>query len=488
MRDDELRRLLAESNPWWRAVTGRAGSAWTGQHRLLRDRERYDLGYRTGILADIATAPIADSLILLTGPRRIGKSVALIDLAAALSGRADVDPRQVIHLPCDGMKPRDLRRALTVARALTRSVDSPAPRRHVWLIDEVGEVEGWSSTIKQARDQSELGDDTVVLTSSRWPGGTGVTTNLLAGRAGSTTSRRIRQLLPMTFRDYLTATRPELPRPAAADPTRLQDSSATGPLLELQIYLDDYDLAWQDYLTSGGFPRAVAEHNREGAVSEAYLRDIHAWLHSDVDPEGPQQSTLRMIDEIAARSSSPLNVSNLAETLGLSRPAMTLRLNRLVASFAGLWCPQRGENGHTIAGSQSKLYLTDPLLAWIPRLLRTGTAEPDMTRLSEMTIGVALARAMDRIEEGRWVEGETIGFARTGSGNEIDLGALPIAATADADRTTPIESKWVDQGWRAEARAIEGKYGRGIVATKSILDLEHPSFAIPAPLVALLLG
>jgi uncharacterized protein len=196
-------------------------------------------------------------------------------------------------------------------------------------------------------------------------------------------------------------------------------------------------------------PRAVAEHHSDGVVSEAYLRDIHAWLHADVDPDGPQQSTLRMIDELSARSSSPLKVSNLAETLGLSRPAMTLRLNRLVASFAGLWCPQRGENGHAIAGSQSKL---------------------------------------DRIEEGRWVEGETIGFACTGSGNEIDLGALPITATADIGRTTPIESKWVDQGWRAEARTIEGKYNRGVVATKSILDLEHPSFAIPAPLVALLLG
>jgi len=35
---------------------------------------------------------------------------------------------------------------------------------------------------------------------------------------------------------------------------------------------------------------------------------------------------------------------------------------------------------------------------------------------------------------------------------------------------------------------LEGRYGRGVMATKSILDLEHPSWAIPAPLVACLLG
>lgn len=43
--------------------------------------------------------------------------------------------------------------------------------------------------------------------------------------------------------------------------------------------------------------------------------------------------------------------------------AMTLRLNCLVASFAGLWRPQRSENGHTIAGSQYKLEMGGPRMA-----------------------------------------------------------------------------------------------------------------------------
>jgi len=54
--------------------------------------------------------------------------------------------------------------------------------------------------------------------------------------------------------------------------------------------------------------------------------------------------------------------------------------------------------------------------------------------------------------------------------------------------TTPIESKWVEHGWRRQAFVLEGLYGHGVMATKSILDLEHPSWAIPAPLVACLLG
>lgn len=47
--------------------------------------------------------------------------------------------------------------------------------------------------------------------------------------------------------------------------------------------------------------------------------------------------------------------------------------------------------------------------------------------------------------------------------------------------TVPLESKWVDEGARAESRTIENKYDRGILATESALDLSHPVWAAPAP-------
>ena len=134
MRDDEIRRILTEANPWWRAAAaGSDPTSWMSDHRLLRDRATHDLGFRAGVLDDIAKGPITDQLVVLTGPRRIGKSVTLIDTAARLCTRSDVDPRQVIHFPCDGMRDRDLRRALTLGRELTRSVDRPNPRLRAGL-------------------------------------------------------------------------------------------------------------------------------------------------------------------------------------------------------------------------------------------------------------------------------------------------------------------------------------------------------------------
>jgi uncharacterized protein len=101
---------------------------------------------------------------------------------------------------------------------------------------------------------------------------------------------------------------------------------------------------------------------------------------------------------------------------------------------------------------------------------------------------VAFARCIDNIQEGRWTVHDTIGYSRTASSNEIDL--IPVVAQTPAGMawTTPIESKWVGTGWRSEARVIEAKHAAGIIATKGILDLENPTWAVPAPLVALLLG
>jgi predicted AAA+ superfamily ATPase len=490
MRDDDIRRILTDANPWWRAAAaGTDPTAWTSTHRLLRDREKYDLGYRSGVLADVAVDPLADSLVVLTGPRRIGKSVTLLDLAAALCARRDVDPRQVIHLPCDALRERDLRRGLTLGRELTRSVDTNGPVRRAWLLDEVSSVAGWTATLKEARDQSDFGDDTVVATGSRWASAEDIEGNLLAGRAGSTSARRRRHLLPMTFRSFVAATRPGLALPVPVHPADLQEPMVAATLEELRFDVDAYDLSWQDFLTCGGFPRAVAEHTRTGAVSEAYLRDLESWLRIDVDPDAAAGSLPLLLDTLAARAASPLNVARTAVRLGYANAhVLGRRLDRLVGSFAGLWCRQRSETGAVVAGSQSKFYLTDPLLAWLPSRLRAGLVTPDMTTLTEMALGVALARAIDGLEEGRWVSDDTVGYARTGGGREIDLAPVPLPTPAGSRPSTPLEGKWVDTGWRREALVVENKYGAGVLATKSLLDTDHPAWAVPAPLVALLLG
>jgi hypothetical protein len=137
---------------------------------------------------------------VLTGPRRCGKPVALLDAAVTLCGRDDVDPRQVIHLPCDGMHDRDLHRRLTLGRELTRSIDTERPWLCVWLLDEVSSVK------------------------------------------------------PMSLRDFLAATRPGLALPYPVHPAALQAPMNATTLASIAFDIDAYDQAWQGYLTCGGSP------------------------------------------------------------------------------------------------------------------------------------------------------------------------------------------------------------------------------------------
>lgn len=151
-----------------------------------------------------------------------------------------------------GMAARDLRRVLTLARVLTRSVDLEQPQPRVWLFDEVSGISGLTSVFKAARDNTLFGDDTMVATGSRWVSQEDIQANLLAGRAGRSERRRLRQLLPMGFRDFAAATRPELALPQRCHPARLMDSAVAEDLQALAYGVDDYDLAWQDYLGCGG--------------------------------------------------------------------------------------------------------------------------------------------------------------------------------------------------------------------------------------------
>jgi len=65
---------------------------------------------------------------------------------------------------------------------------------------------------------------------------------------------------------------------------------------------------------------------------------------------------------------------------------------------------------------------------------------------------------------------------------------VSVPTPSGIELTTPVESKWVADRWRNEAKVVENKFGRGILATRNIIDTGHPTWALPAPLLALLVG
>jgi uncharacterized protein len=380
------------------------------------------------------------------------------------------------------MRPQDLRRAFAMGRSLTPTAGS-TPR--LWLVDEVTSVPGWEQLVKELRDNSPLADDGVVLTGSSASGFEEAIRALGAGR--TRTPLPFRTLLPMTFADTLAARDIgfELPEPVAPD--QLQSNEARDLINHYAVLVDDLDLAWQTYLETGGFPQAVSDHVRAGEVGPIFANDLKSWLSTDVVPGELSDSVTSLLTAIHERSGSPMSVTGTAEALHLTRERFRSRLDRLVASFGAIWCHQANDAGERVVGSQSKLYLIDPVLARLPYLLDASAAQPNLTRSSEAALGVCSARSVAALHPERLIEQRAVMYLRTES-SEVDFAPMPISVGGSSTRSTPVESKWVESGWKAEARTISGRFGRGVLATKNIIDLSQDVWAVPAPIVALLLN
>ena len=126
-------------------------------------------------------------------------------------------------------------------------------------------------------------------------------------------------------------------------------------------------------------------------------------------------------------------------------------------------------------GAQAKLYFTDPVYAFL------GGAGFDFTRLSQQQFGMALLRASDRASPGAHLEFDRVLHHRTRTRKEIDFVGPGFGGVC-------IESKYVDGSWRRDALTLRASRWRGIVATRSELDLADPEVAaVPTALLAWLI-
>jgi hypothetical protein len=89
---------------------------------------------------------------------------------------------------------------------------------------------------------------------------------------------------------------------------------------------------------------------------------------------GPCRSCTGQRSRCRPHATSPLNIASTATERGSpSRTVFDLRLCRLTSTLAAVRCGRR-EGDRLVAGSQAKLYLTDPVLAWLPSRRAAGSA------------------------------------------------------------------------------------------------------------------
>lgn len=474
MRRGEAQQLLTATNRWWRDPVG-----WHATDPDLREAAEAPYDYRAGVLSDLTPG----GLYVLRGPRRVGKTVAVKHAIRDLIA-SGVAPRRIAHMAVDGLRGRDLPLVVDAADALLLEDGG-----RFWFFDEItGISDGWPERLKWLRDNDpRFRTDTVVLTGSSAVDLTAAT-KALAGRRGPAHAPD-RVLLPIGFRSFVSLAVPDAPPPGDGRLAIVELSARRLHALarDLTPWLDTLIRAWEVYLRVGGFPVAVAGYlsaREEPLALRASLLDaIHGDAFRRADWSRPR--TIDLLRRVAAGLCSPLNVTSLADDIGASHGAARHRLDDLRETFV-VWPCHRESDLRPRLRAQPKLYFTDPIYTQLadvdPAVAAVdGSAGVDFARLSQQQLGVALLRAAERAAPGSFVAFDRVMHHRTATRREIDFVGPGFGGLA-------FESKYVDGKWRRDAATLRASRWRGVMATRSELDLDDPeTIAVPTALLAWLI-
>jgi predicted AAA+ superfamily ATPase len=469
MKPGDLDVALRKTNLWWRKPHG-----WESDDRDLRRAADAPYRHEARLLSDI----VPGGLYIMSGPRRVGKSVEVKRAISRLIA-GGVDPRRIIHASCEGWLASDLGALVDRGRRIaTRGVREP----RFWFLDEITAVKGdWPNRIKWLRDNDPFGGDCVVLTGSS-ARGLGEATKALAGRRGGASKSNL-ILLPMGFKDFCRVIDIELPDTPQVRAKDFLRPETTVVIDELYPWSNELIDAWEIYLQTGGFPQAVEDFIRHGEVGPALVGSLWDVIQGEAirSVQFSAGQTQSLLVQIVASMTTPLNFEGVARDLGATAATVARRVHELQEAFI-VWPCHREEQGAPRLRARSKLYFTDPLLARLAHLRNPEAVRaPDLAKLSEQQIGLSLLRQREAAEPGSYTRFESVMYRRTATGGEIDFVGPWMGGV-------PFESKYVDGAWRREAQTARAAYdGAAVLATRSVVDRDGRAQAIPAPIVALML-
>lgn len=449
-------------NPWWRDP---AAIERDTKIRALRTRRlNWDPPALDAIQVDLRRVHT------LRGPRQVGKSTTVKRLIKRLLERGE---RRVLYFSFDlATSHSDIADVIQRARQLHPDPDGP------WylFLDEVTTIADWQLGVKYVVDNGPADQDFILCTGSS---ARKVGSEQLPGRKGA--GRHYLQL-PVSFRDFCVhAMGTSLPE-ATLTPGEMLTPNGVRVLREFNLASVDLARAWRVYQEVGGFPAAVEDYLERGEVSPETVEMLWDIIAGDVRSLGRSDvATLKLLERVGRSLGSPLAWESLAEDMDVSQPTARDYVELLSESFMLLTVFTWDTSGKGLsARKQRKVYYIDPLLGKVGPRLVPGSRVPDSDAVRENLVGIGLYRAAtERLVQVDPVMG-ALGFWRSGRGTELDFVVAESAPGVHGDRL-PIEVKGDSRNGVVNARrSISPVFGRGVIVTSSLLDLEHEILAVPA--------
>jgi predicted AAA+ superfamily ATPase len=342
-------------------------------------------------LVDVAEARFAEEPVLvLNGPRTVGKSTLLDQLAGRL-GRPVID--------CDDPATRSAVRADT-----GRFVESAEPV----LIDEYQHVPELLEAIK-AQLNRDLRPSRYILAGSTRYAAVPAAAQALTGRVD------IIPVLPLT--------QGEIDGVRETFVARLLDGDAIEGLPPGATAATRDEYARRS--TSGGMP--VALRRLPGrSRSRWFANYVDLVVDKDVmDISRVRQREMlpRLLGQLAARSGQVLNITPVAGAIGLERSTAENYVKLLEAVFLIYRLPAWGTTLGSRVVKHSKVHMVDSgVMAWLLSLTPQKIAQSDPSTLTEYGHLLETFAVGEILKQVSWSDAPvSVGYFRTESGDEVDL-------------------------------------------------------------------
>ncbi|MBI4677293.1 MAG: ATP-binding protein [Elusimicrobia bacterium] len=254
---------LSRQNPW------RHGAGWESSDPHLSEWKASPAPWKPDLLGQFVLD--RDLVFTLRGPRQVGKTT-LVKLLIRRALKEGAVPGRMFYLDCEAA---GIDRHGRLQRVLDAFLDQSAgvrPRgRTLIFVDEVTSVRGWATAVKVLADTGRLRGVTIVATGSHAADiKRGVES--MPGRRGAS-SGLDKVLLPMSFREHVQVLHGDVfgGLPRWAD---LRDLRSVCDAAAAVKSAPELERAFSIYLLTGGYPRPVGAHKRDGMVP-AHVYEVY---------------------------------------------------------------------------------------------------------------------------------------------------------------------------------------------------------------------
>lgn len=351
MNSENLKELLYFYNPWW--VKGKVPPVLVA-------------GYQRPVLKKLFSYLSLERILIIKGARRTGKTTLLYQIIDALLNQG-IPSQNIFFFSFDGLRSEEnFGEIIKTYQELSKNI-LPTTETIYFFLDEIQFLPDWSSELKRYFDRKYPLKFIV----------SGSAASLIKKGAESLSGRTVEEVItPFTFYEYLNyrLRNPEIQR--IIDSYRQQSVFSRMPSKnELVPYETQIKIIWGEYLKKGGFPHLFGIEEeiiwkkllQEDVIEKVIYRDLIELF----GVEKPR-TLEKLFLYLANHSSEILNISNIANSLKLSRQYTEKYLNYLkhaclvftVETYAGS-VEKRIRKGE-------KSYLVDPGLLQLAGTVETG--------------------------------------------------------------------------------------------------------------------